>query len=725
MKKQLWMLLMPLIGIAAALHVSEKTKEVKAEEVKETIPGYATSLVGSMSKPNYFDLESTINANYIDNIDELEVYDYNTDLMDIVIDYARSNNKTVASESLVMSTDKNNVTRKPMNKSAYWNTTDGTEANMPTRWSFFTQKSAVSLGFEDWNDKEQPLEFKISLGSQDWLETLLDFLCKYGPEEMSFPVISVDGQAILTANKSGTKMTLTTNNARVYPLYYEDSLHNTINFYSDVLVEIPFRNYIESIRSLYVVNWTDEDIYEAEPQVMMICQPVQFQKNTYDNSFFSPIKLANIDFKTGILDVVSPVSGNKYILDSITINNELEVKTTIQNIKVGNYEIPRNSSLYKKTQQYSMTLNDQPFNYNNSNIDFFNELKNSTEDVLFNITSYKFHLTLGRIEDTAVYDVLPPERIEAIENALDPTSILEMNSNLDLVRIPPRLRNASPAAADTTSEQLKDIIVDCGKYYVFKYNADIKIHTLNFNGGQANNSKYARLFFNLEDSTIGMDVEKIKGIMFYYQISKKNYSLSIVSEDYKDIGGEGWFFFGVAKENQVSKKDEFGNEFVLRPCNFWEGIGLGIAHWDTLGELNKNPDAGIFIITTENKSIIFKSVISAIYVDGKGDIINMSAAKDLFGEGYTGFIKDTGEIVIRDINGIERPGYYYDEETGILKDPFGGEVWGAPVVQDGDWLKKLLKILLFVGGVAAIVWIFSKVGPTIATLINGRRKKNE
>lgn len=414
MKKLILTSLIMLIGTFSL--TNENTEKSYAEDnVVNVVPGFASSIANANNEIDFNSTNETIiNNKYIES-DELEIYDYNTDLMDSIIDYARSNNLIVSGETLTKSTDESNNIRKPMNKSAYWDIDNG--SSTPDRFSFFTQKSTLGLLFNDWDlTNNQPLEFKINMGDTNWLITLKEFLKKYAPNELTIPLISINNTTILEATKSNNELTLKSNNARVYLITSNSG--SIIN--SDVLIEIPFINYIESITSLYISCWSDEMVTWAEPQIMEIVNPISLYIYTYANSTFSPIIFSDFDFKKGTLITSSGISRNRYILDSITINDNLEITTAITNIKIGNTELTKDSKLYNHIQQYNLLINNQLFNYENDVTGFFNYLKNS-EDKVFNITSYKYHYTIGRSDEEF-------ERLESVLDdfnaSLDPTNLV-------------------------------------------------------------------------------------------------------------------------------------------------------------------------------------------------------------------------------------------------------------------------------------------------------------
>ena len=195
--------------------------------------------------------------------------------------------------------------------------------------------------------------------------------------------------------------------------------------------------------------------------------------------------------------------------------------------------------------------------------------------------------------------------------------------------------------------------------------------------------------------------------------------MAIVND--KQVNASGLHFFGIAEKDKIKKIDSGGTSFSLRAATFWELSGLVLSF--RTGELMNNSDADVFVISTEVDDIIYDAVVSILYTNKKGDIINLSGLHDKYDEGYTAVINDDGKVSIIDKDKNVHEGYYVDE-NGIFRDNFGKELDHDSVKHD-DWWKKLLAAISTVLIITGTVYVVSKIGPTLAIVFTNRSKNKK
>lgn len=294
----------------------------------------------------------------------------------------------------------------------------------------------------------------------------------------------------------------------------------------------------------------------------------------------------------------------------------------------------------------------------------------------------------------------------------------------------------------------KTELVDFGTYYAFKYITTDQIHTVTFNAISDSWGAYRRLAFNAYDNTSKIALDKISAIYFYYdyvepftgtpQIIKDKQSgtkaLCITSKDLSkavEAGGDKNAWAGFNAGNLIQTKDKFDTSFWLtglKSTDYW------FFHWDEAPKALKNGDKSemFLLVSNENGGAMkFKSLISCVYVDKKGTIINCSSVFPNGVQAPTYKVNEDGSVTIIDVNGNKIDGRV-NPDTGVFEDNDGKE-WEPPdnIVNPKptnilDELRKAIQKICAVLGTIAIVggafWVFSKVGPTIAVIV---KKKKE
>ncbi|MCH5179901.1 MAG: hypothetical protein J1F32_01650 [Erysipelotrichales bacterium] len=666
--------------------IKNNTTTAVAEE-KTIVSGKASSYLQQKNK-EYFDDEDTefINTTYPTKYhDDYEVFEYNTDLMDSYADYVYEN-KIQALSLLYKSNSSNN----PLNKTQLSNTALFIAGG--TYCSLFDLKGTFNYEFERIeNDKGQalPIEFKLDLGT-DFFEFYKKLFLPY-QYDLELPLLEIDGQTILSLEKTGNDFTLTTSDdAHVYLDKTTDS-SNAYNKNRFVYVEIPYRRHIETVSAKY---WR---IYTGHERSMLnnygfitigtyefLVQNLYLEKDCYNHSVFGPILINNIDFNTGVMSTISSVSANRYVVDSIVINDDLEIECKIRNLDLFHNVLDFDNSLYEKMQQYNLKYNGVAFTYDTASCDFFEQLKNAKQEVDFYITEIKYHITLGKLTNEVSESLMVTP--DDWKRTLDPTAKFGKDKIESLVQLPSRLKNQSSStyavtAAADEPKNILDYVIDCGQYYKFKYVDKTTIHTAKFEAREVESilSPYTRLFFNVYDSVINCQIDKLHGIKFYYTLaSEKNkvrHSFDILSGDgiQAGIAYDGNVFqhpiidYVDEKNNHVTKKDEStGVEFTF------QGVSLADQNAYTfIGEFGRLAPY-TYVIYNRGVNLDFDSLIECFYINEAGDIVNASAMTWGNHSGLTAFDKN-GDTVIMDDEGNELP-LHYDEETGTLKDPIGNEV---------------------------------------------------
>ena len=722
MKKLLLPLMMMLATIAVVPGNSNEAVKASAEETKQVEEGYITKNLVDKEK-GYVYIDDTYEASkelfskFINRSGDFQILNWSTD----IINEIANNNTSVDGFKFHKTADSDNA-MKLFGKTIPWY--EDIERGM--YYTLIQDKISVNSAFSDWDtSKEQPLEFIYSLDDWDATENLtymLQFFSDYIKNDFTLPLLKIDGETIIELAKENDSYTFKNYNSRVYLGKKSNSETGEEKFNGLFFVEIPFRSYIQTIEIVTFPWLTDEDVFGNEPTDGVVKRNIYLHSLTSDNSIFSPFNFSNLDFKKGQLTAVSADRATKietafgyicdhYNLDYIIIDD----KTLLYTQPTGKYYLDDG-----REQVYNLYLDNTfkiPFNYDCGD-DFANKLKSASEDIDFNITYYSYSLVFDNTD-------LRENLRDILDDTLRPGGYTKPSiSEKDLqdkigiapspiIKQPKSLRHA------TSSSQVSNAVVDCGQYYAFRYNSNFKIHSVSYGAVQTHDFGYSRLFFGISDDSVNTNIRYLKGVIFTYAYKKgknKNteYSLSIVSGDLP-VDKFNLAIFGHSSDDVIKKKDKFGTEFTLRSGSYWEYAGLFFT--GRYGGVN-------FVISTK-EDVKYKELLSFIYVNETGDIVNLSLLKDGRGEGYTAIIDDKGNITIIDINGNKHPGYHMNPDTGKLEDELGRTVPGGGVKDGDDWWKKILSILGTVIVIGGICIAISKVGPTLAILITNRKKKKE
>lgn len=726
MMKKLFLPLMLLLTTIAIVP-GNKTIEANAEEDNKIVKveeGYITKNLVDKDK-GYVYIEDTYEASkelfskFINRSGDFQIIDWSTDIINEIV----NNNTPVDGFKFHKTTDSDNA-MKLFGKTIPWYE----EVKPGMYYTLIQNKVSVNSVFSDWDtSKEQPLEFIYSLDdicTDDNLTVMLQMFSDYIKTDFTLPLLKIDGETIIELVKENDSYSFKNYNSRVYlgKLHTSRVDEEKEEYNGMFFVEIPFRNYIQTMEFVSFPHLTDEDVFGNEPTDGVVKRNIYLHSLTSDNSIFSPFNFSNLDFKKGQLTAVSADRANKietafgyicdhYNLDYIIIDD----KTLLYTQPTGKYYLDNG-----REQIYNLYLDNTfkiPFNYDSDSA-FVNKLKRATEDIDFNITYYSYSLVFDNTD-------LRENLRDILDDTLRPggykTPSISDSDLKDKIGIAPSpiIKQPKSLRRATSSSQVSNAVVDCGQYYAFRYNSNFKIHSVSYGAVQTHDFGYSRLFFGVTDDTVSTNVRYLNGIMFTYAYTTGEnkdieYSLSIVSGDLP-VDKFNLAVFGHSSDDVVKKKDKFGTEFTFRSASYWEYVGLFFT----------GRYGGISFVISTKEEVKYKELLSFIYVNETGDIVNLSLLKDGRGEGYTAVIDDKGNITIIDINGNKHPGYHFDPDTGKLEDELGRTVHGGDVKDDDDWWKKILSILgtiVVIGGIGIAI---SKVGPTIAILLSNRKRKKE
>ena len=729
-------MLLPLMMMLATIAVvpgnnsivkanAENNETVKVEE------GYITkNLVDKEKGYVYLEDQSESLDNlfgFINRSGDFQIIDWSTDIINEIV----NNNTPVDGFAFHKTTDSFNE-MKLFGKTIPWYE----EVKPGMYYTLIQNKVSVNSVFCDWDtSKEQPLEFIYSLDdicTDDNLTVMLQMFSDYIKTDFTLPLLKIDGETIIELVKENDSYSFKNYNSRVYlgKLHTSRVDEEKEEYNGMFFVEIPFRNYIQTMEFVSFPHLTDEDVYGNEPTDGIVKHNLFLQPLTSDNSIFSPFNFSNLDFKKGQLTAVSADRATKietafgyisdyYNLDYIIINND----TLIYTKPTGKYYLDNG-----REQIYDLFLDNTfkiPFNYDSDSA-FVNKLKRATEDIDFNITYYSYSLVF---ENTDLRENLR----DILDDTLRPggykTPSISDSDLKDKIGIAPSpiIKQPKSLRRATSSSQVSNAVVDCGQYYAFRYNSNFKIHSVSYGAVQTHDFGLSRLFFAVQDSTISENINYLYGVMFGYSYTSgsnknKEYSLSIVTGD-SPMSGYLSGLFHIKDDDKIFKTDKFGTKFSFRSASGAEVLGLQISF--RFGAFWNYDFGSLFCISTEAK-VNYEELLSFIYVNQTGDIVNLSALSDKYGKGYTAVIDDDGNITIIDINGNKHPGYHFDKDTGVLKDTLGNQVHGGEIKDDdNNWWKKLLASISTVLIICGTVYLISKIGPTLAIVFTNRSKNKK
>ena len=564
---------------------------------------------------------------------------------------------------------------------------------------FFTTKYGLDYAFEDWDtSKEQPFELAIPINLND-IETGIkrcfpftlsaDIAPKVGTKiEQTFPIISINGYDYFTATfkytrtVSGPKVSIkyNTNNARAYIAYDEND-----DYANYVFLEIPFTNYLQTI-SIATYVQTIDDLKTSVPTSP---KTIKTLTGAVNKAFKAPIVITDLDFNKG---TVTTLTSNSVYLDS---NNNATINAVDTDyVRLDSLVIDDEYTLYaKQTGQHPIEREEiyelytdeafkNRFTYSSNNA-LANKLQNA-EDVQINITKYNYSILTKTSEDDTEY-------------------------------------------ATSTD------FVNCGNYYGFKKINKDQIHTATFNAFAARNAFYSRLAFNVYDNQAEMHINKINALLFTYKFKGEDMSLCITGKELDDTvsGGESipqwaiyinpvvkYIKYFQDKGNTFYTKDKYLTKFGLHGMKDTDYFCF-MDDWDAIHEYKQS---NMFLLYTKETDVVFDSLVSCVYVDKAGDLINCSTIFPNGVEAPTAIIDEDGKVTIKDVNGTTIPGSV-DKDGFFVDDK--GERWDYPdnVPEPTDKWQEILDAIKKIGailGTAAIVggviWTISKVGPTLVMI---------
>ena len=604
------------------------------------------------------------------------------------------------SDGYIFSKDDYDNTRWEYTSYLLQNSSQG--AAQATLERFVNIRYGLDLCFEDWDkNDEQPFELAIPINLDEikkGISICYPFIQFPNAEtitrptedfEDTFPIISINGYDYFTAtvhwSAADNQMTVSynSNNSRAYLSY------NTNKEYAGyVFLEIPFTSYLQTLNIATYIKAVGGTL-NANP---ILSRSVYLCNNAKNSSFKAPIVITDLDFKKGTVTTITSNSVYLNANDEETINavdteyirlNSLIIndKYTLYTKRTGEHPTPR-EDLY---ELYIDNEYKTRFTYDANN-ELAKTLREDESGQKVTITKYN-------------YSILKKENLSSTEYA-------------------------------TTSD-----FVDCGTYYGFKKINKDQIHTVTFNSIASNNGIYSRIAFNAYDSVLNTNLSKINALMFQYSFNGTLYNLSISGEDISQgvPGGSVWFpgvwqfIFKTSGHGDLttdlnrtlSKTDENGIKFSFHGMKDTDYISFD---WTGNEELKASKQSNMFILYCRNGAVKFNSLVSCVYVDKVGDLINCSTIFPNGVEAPTAIIGDDGKVTIVDVNGNIIPGTV--NEKGFFVDD-KGTPWEYPSnVPDptNPWdkilkpFKQIASIVCTVAIVAGVIWTISKVGPTLVMI---------
>ena len=599
-------------------------------------------------------------------------YDKNTELMDYIL----------------TNTDKDTSQCKTSKESefgyAYFYNDNGLKK---TNASIVEEVYAINTFFDyPFDEADHPMELKIQID----LNTIDNFLNKYvGNDTASFdyPILTIDGETYIYLSYSSItkKVSYGSSNSRAYLGYKTSEIDGSIRYSGSLYVEIPYRHYIETIRVLTSEGASKDFTRNASIKI-------HHGWTDEEKTKFIPFIFDGMDLEQGLLTYLGN-SSKAYTLTSIRIDDKYDIN--VNSAVQSNY----NSRYLESALTYNETkTNVKKFNAESSH-EFVKSLKNSKDDVTFNITSCKFK-----------------------NNSTNETEL-----------------------------------VSFGTYYAFKYIAKDQIHSASFNGLTTKRlGIYNRLAFTAYDNTSKVYLNKITAIWFHYTIDGKKYSKTITEDEFANGGtssGMGGTHIGgrirqskntdtissgstsfaqyfLNDNNTYSSSDSLGNVFYLtglKATDWW------LFNWDKNPELKEAGRKNMFLLYTKNLDLEFDAIVSVVYLDKLGTIINASTTLGDGTVGPTCVIDKDGKVTVIDINGNTFKGYV---DNGIFRNKEGDDVPPKDdiVNDDGipDWWKNFVKTLKRTASIALTIVIVGgvtlgviKIVPIILAIDSNRKRKKD
>jgi len=687
--------LIPLMMMLTTLAVLPgKVTQANAEEDSETVKveeGYITkNLVDSKDKVVYMNNES-IKENIESNFSELPVQEmyYDDSIMRAVFgDESKTLSDGTSFTDDYVVAEKNNTQISGSGCIVH----TGKKVRVQTKHYYSYTKFGVDYRFTG-TDYTKPLELVFPVAFPKYEE----LISEYGESDYSFPIVTINGVDYLTMNylKESNTFTYETYNSRVYFGYDKDSSSDEIVRNGYVFLEIPYTQTLQTIRLLHYRFFSHNGGLSDTDKFYI-------KKSTMDSGFKCPIILDNLNFKDG---TVTAITSNSVYLDddnNATVNADTCKYYQLTSITFNNglklYTKPQNKYLTGREEDYDLYLNknyETRFTYDCTD-SFAKELSSAKENVDFNVTRY---------------DYITKESSKVEESGY------------------------------ATTEDF----VNCGTYYAFKKISTEQIHVVTFDGLQSKKGAYCRLAFNVFDETAKINIRRLNALWFRYKYKGEKYALcingndinkAIVGGDLKHTGNAFFDLLGLGKVgnalNKISKTDKNGIEFKLtglKKSDYWFFNDF------KSDEALKNADnKDMFLLYTGNKSVDFTSLVSAVYFDEEGTIINGSANLPDGTEAPTCLIGKDGKVTVIDKNGNKVSGTVKD---GIFYDEYGNE---RPENNNIDYLKtwwdnflssfdktiqKLISVIFTVAIVLGVLYLISKLGPTLAIVFTNRNKKKK
>lgn len=608
------------------------------------------------------------------------------------------NDETLSYTYYASNDDYNNtqwgLTTRVVTKSSTSGVSDITERFFNTRYGF-------DYCMEDWNkEEEQPLELAIPLNLEEietGIKNCFPFIKASNAASrpsaaafsVEFPIISINGYDYFTAKFSYTlrrggsyTITYSSSNSRAYIGYNESDKA------SYVFLEIPFTNYLETINiATYVktigrmkISWPKRN------------RNIYLLNNAKNSGFNAPLIVTDLNFKDG---TVTALTSNSVYLDS---NNNATIDATDgkEYIRLDSIVIDDTYTLYTKAKEY--------------------ETERQVTYELYTDSNYTIKFTYDSDNELA----------KKLQDLKDDEQVKITKYNYSILK----KENLSSTEYATTSD-----FVDCGTYYGFKKINKDQIHTVTFNSIASNNGIYSRVAFNAYDSVLNTNLSKINALMFQYSFNGTLYNLSISGEDISQgvPGGSVWFpglwqfIFKTSGHGDLttdlnrtlSKTDENGIKFSFHGMKDTDYISFD---WTGNEELKASKQSNMFILYCRNGAVKFNSLVSCVYVDKAGDLINCSSIFPNGVEAPTAIIGDDGKVTIVDVNGntikgtVNEKGFFVDDKDTPWEYPSNVPDPTNPWDKILKPLKQIASIVCTVAIVAGVIWCISKLGPTIVAI---------
>lgn len=673
--------LLPLILMIGALAIPTKEATVaKAEEPVQVKSGYITNYLVDNEK-GYIDLDNDLTkARFQSNfelIDKQEMY-YDDGVMFNIMGDQQINYETSSATAI----SRYNPHEEHYNYTSVRAMSNFNYTNTSPRVQRFNTYCHITMGLDyrfAGTDFTKPLELALSID----LNKIEDFLKTYCTIDLALPIVSVNGYDYFSLNFKAEDKSIaySSSNSRAYvsrKIYSNDGEGNIEYQYGDyVFLEIP---YTQSLRTIKVFDnrWFAHNATQTTPFYIL--------KGTLDKSIRTPLTISNLDFNTGRIVTnssnsiyfdengeanINAVTCNYYKLTSLMFNDGTKLYAKALNEHPSNrqeeYELYTDEALTNK------------FTYDASN-SLAVKLRNAAEDTIFSIKQI-------------AYDTMTKEN-------------------------------------ESSDYATKSDIVDCKTYYAFKKISKDQIHTVTFNTIHAKNIFYTRLAFSAYDDDARVYVDKINALWFEYSFNGKYYNFTLNAVDFEKsvTGGDlssPWLGSVLLNSvNNIVKTDERTKvSFTLTGMKNSDYICF---NWNEKPALKTTSNSDMFLIYT-SQDIFFESMVSCVYVDKQGDIINASADLPDGTQAPTAVIAEDGSVTVWDKNGnkidgtVDKDGNFIDG-NGKIREHADNVDNSADKANQKKWedildtLKKILALIPTIAIGVGVVWLIGKLGPSIISL---------